>query len=395
MAIKVGIGLSREKDPVKAAGEAIEKAKINLRQENVSLAFVFATTELSCASLLKTISASLPGVPVIGCSGAAVISNQGIFQHGVAIMLLGLTEGIYFNTARVEDVSSSPFLSGEKLGENLLYAFKDIRRDLGVLFCDGLMRESHNIIRGLQEKLGKSFPLLGASASDNLRFFKTYVYFNQEARSNAACGIIWGGKINFGLGIKHGWRPLGKPRYVTKSKDNIVYEIDSLPAAKLYEEYLASNLGELKKELSHISRLYPIGVYLSGEEEYLLRNIVSIEDDGSLVLQGDVPEKSQIRLMIGTKDSCLAATYQAVEAVKKDLAGKAVDFVFIFESVSRYLLLRRQANKELEIIKEGLGRNTPLIGIYTYGEQGPLNAIDYRGMVYSHNQTITLLGMGG
>jgi len=141
--------------------------------------------------------------------------------------------------------------------------------------------------------------------------------------------------------------------------------------------------------------LYPIGIYLPGEEEYLLRNILSIEEDGALVFQGDVPQDSQIRLMIGTKESCLTATQQAIDEVKNGLGNHACDFVFVFDSVSRYILLGRQANKELEIIKEKLGKDIPIIGIYTYGEQAPLRAVNYQGRVYFHNQTIAILGIGG
>jgi len=67
----------------------------------------------------------------------------------------------------------------------------------------------------------------------------------------------------------------------------------------------------------------------------------------------------------------------------------------VFDSISRYILLGRQANKELEIIQAGLGKDTPLIGIYTYGEQAPLRAVNYLGRTYFHNQTIAILAMGG
>ena len=190
-------------------------------------------------------------------------------------------------------------------------------------------------------------------------------------------------------------KPLGKPRYVTKSSGNTVYEIDGVPAVNMYQEYFAFDLNRLRRELKRISVLYPMGIHLIGEEEYLLRNILSIEADGALVFQGNVPEGSPVRLMIGTKESCLTATLRAAEEVKKGLLGRPCNFVLVFESVSRYILLGRQANKELDIIKETLGKDTPVIGIYTFGEQAPLKSINYQGKAYFHNQTISILGIGG
>ena len=403
--VNIGIGLSTEKDPISAAREATRLASINLHSEKIDLAIVFSSIDLSCVSLLKTINVSLKGhVPIIGCSSAAIISNQGIFKHGLAVMLLSLPPNVYFNIACVRDIEEKTALSaGRELGEKLLYGFRDIRRDLSVIFSDGLMDEGSNLIYGLQERLGKSFPLVGASASDNMRFLRTYLYFNQEVLTDSAVGILWGGKLNFGLGIQHGWKPLGKPRTITKSEGNIIHEIDGEPAVKIYEEYLARDLAELQKEIRRISILYPIGMYLAGEQEYLLRNILSIENNGSLRLQGNVIQGSTIRLMIGTKESCLNATRQALNEAKKILFAPIVDitkseiknFVFVFDSVSRYMLLRREANQELEIIKEGFGKDTPIIGLYTYGEQAPLKAISYQGQAYFHNQTIAMLNIGG
>jgi hypothetical protein len=404
MAIRVGIGLGLEKDPIQAAKEASEQAIINVQREKIDLLIVFSSIDLSYVGTLKTISASFAGVPIIGCSGAAIICNQGIFKHGLVIMALSLTEGMFSNTAYVKEVKrKTALVAGAELGETLLHGFKGFRRDLGIIFCDGLIEDGSNLVDGIQERLGRSFPLVGASASDNLEFKKTYLYFNQDILSDAACGMLWGGKLSFGLGIKHGWKPLGKPRTVTKSQGNVVHEIDNMPAVKIYEEYLAKDISELKKELKRISILYPIGIYLPGEEEYLLRNILYIEEDGSVVFQGNVPQDSQIRLMIGTKESCLAATRQAVDEAKLGLTAPSMyldkkgtnNFVLVFDSISRYILLKREASKELEIIKEGLGTDTPIIGLYTYGEQAPLMAINYRGRAYFHNQTITVLAMGG
>jgi hypothetical protein len=154
------------------------------------------------------------------------------------------------------------------------------------------------------------------------------------------------------------------------------------------------DLARLRKELKRVSILYPLGVNFA-EGEYFLRNILSIEDNGALVFQGNIPEGSAIRMMIGTKESCLDATRQAVEEAKRGLGNAPCNFVLVFDSVSRHILLGRQAGKELEILREGFGRNTPLVGIYTYGEEAPLGAINYQGKAYFHNQSIAVLGIGG
>lgn len=401
----ISIGLSTQKNSIDAAIEATKQASLNLPAEKIDLAIVFSSVGLSHPKLLSTIYTSLgKRLPLIGCSGAAIICNQGIFKHGLVIMLLSLPANVDFKIGCVRNIKTKTALvAGKELAEELLYGFKTTRRVLNIIFSDGLIQEGSDLIYGLQERLGRSFPLMGASASDNMRFLKTYLYFNQELLSDSIIGILWGGKLIFGLGIKHGWKPLGKPRTITRSKGNIVYEIDDKPAVEIYEEYLSRNLSELQKELKRISILYPIGLYIPGEEEYLLRNVLSVGDDGSMRFQGNVSAGSQIRLMIATKESCLTATQQAIDEAKRGLSIQMIgfkkeqmrNFVLVFDSVSRYILLRREAIRELEIIKEALGEDTPIIGLYTYGEQAPLSAVSYQGQAYFHNQTIAILNIGG
>jgi hypothetical protein len=396
MAIKVGIGLGTERDLRTAIQNAVKQAKTHLSSEKFDLAVVFSTTKFANPAVLKALHILLGGVNIVGCSSLGIISNQGIFKHGLGLMLLSLPEHAYCHTAFVKNIGTKPPTdAGGELGEKLLHGLKSIPRDFGVIFSDGLMRDSSSFLYGLKERMGWSFPLAGACASDNFEFRRTYAYFNEEVESNAACGILWGGKLNFGMGIKHGLKPLGQPRTVTKSVGNIIYEIDGKPAALIYKEYFDYDIFRLKNELKRLSIMYPIGVYLAGETECLLRNIVSLEDDAALVCQGYVPEGSIMRLMIGTKESCLEATAEALEEVKGRLLGRPMSFVFVFDSISRYMLLGRQAGLELEIIKKSLGKETPILGMYTYGEQAPLKAINHQGRVYSYNQTISILGMGG
>jgi len=394
--MNISFGFSENKDHIQATNEAVGQAIVGLGKIRADLAIIFTTIEFAHPLVLKIANNLLNGIPILGCSSLGILTNKGIFKHGFAILLISLNQQIFLNLAAVKDISKkTPVAAGRELGEKLLYGCKDIRRNLSIIFSDGLISDGTSLINGLQENLGRSFPLIGASASDNLSFSRTFQYFNNDLLTDSCCGLLFGGKLNFGLGIKHGWRALGKIRYVTKSEGNIIKEINAKPAVQLYEDYFAKDALELAKELRRISIFYPIGIYLQGEKEYLLRNIISIRDDGSLVTQGDIPQDSPIRLMIGTKDSCLAAAVTSCEEAKNNLGAQKTKFVMIFDSASRFTLLGRDCLRELEIIKAVFGENTPLIGIYTYGEQAPLKSINYLGRTYSHNQSINVLAIGG
>ena len=393
--MKVSLGFSQFKDPILAANEAIGQAAIGLKNEPASLAFIFSTVEFAHPAVLKAANNLLGEIPIIGCCSLGLMTNQGVFNHGLAVLLVSLNQQTFFNVATVKDISKkNSQLAGKELGDKLLFGFKNVPRSLSIILSDKLITEGTHLINGLQESLGRSFPLMGASASGNLENHKAFQYLNQEIVSDSCSGILFGGKFSFGFGIKHGWLALGKMRCVTSSSGNIIKEIDGTAAVKLYEDYFSKNTLELAKELRRISIYYPLGIYLPGEKEYLLRNIVSIKDDGSLVTQGDIPQDSKVRLMISTEDSRLKAVVAACEEAKKNLGTQKIKFLIIFDSEARFSILGRQEDLELCVIKEIFGEHTPLIGIYTNGEQAPLKSINYLGRTYFHNQSINILAIG-
>jgi hypothetical protein len=400
----IGLGTSVDKNPLVAVKEAMRQAKAGLESETADLSIVFASGDFSYSSILKTIAGLMPGISIIGSSGTGIISSHGIQQHGLSLLLIHLSEEMFIHSSYSDNLSSKESLrAGEELGEKLVTGLHNVPRSFSTVFYNGSMGESSNFAYGLQEKLGRSFPLIGAFLTNPIHSLRTHLYLNQEAFTDACVGMIWGGKINFGIGTKHGWKPLGKPHTVTSSVGNVVSRIDDQPAVQLYADYLGTEVSKLKKELKHISILYPIGLDVPGEEEYLLRNIISIENDGAFICQGNVPEGTSIRIMIGTIETCLEAARQAAEEAASNFTGPIMGykkpqikkFALVFSSFSRYNLLRSMAGKEIEIIKTALGEDTPIAGVYTSGELAPLREAAYRGQLYFHNQTVTVLIIGG
>lgn|GEM_PF-215676 len=403
--LDIGIGLSSGKNAAMAAEEITRQAKANkLTKNKVDLALLFTSPEFSSANFLRTINNMLGGIPVVGLTGPAIFSNQGIFKHGAVLTLLSLPEGALFSSACAKDIKIKPGLdTGEEIGDKLLYGIRNITRCLGLLFFDRMVEDGPNIISGMQDHLGRSFPCVGVFPSDHFHPLRTSLYFNQSIVTDGCAGIVLGGKIYCGIGTKHGWKPLGKPHTVSASAANIIKSIDGQPAVKLYEEYLACDLNRLKKEIKELSTSYPVGVFVPGETEYILRSVHSVSDDGSLICQGNIPEGSVIRLMISTKETCLKATYEAVAEAAKNVSNPMVKFgktktsqlAIAFSSFSRYNLLRRDAARELEIIRESLAPGTPVIGMYSGCQLAPLMAMGYRGQSYLHNQTVSVLLLEG
>ncbi len=390
----IGIGFSKVGDSLNAAKEAGLLAKLQSKQEKIDLAIVFCSTRYKGEEVLRGIKEVLPATKIIGCSTAGIILSSGIESQGVAVLAIK-TLRLNFGTGVVKNIRpKEERQKGRDLAKSALESLGAHKKGVFMMLSDGLIANSSELIRGAQDVLGLSFPFVGGASSDDFNFSETFQLFQGQVLTKSAVGILFGGEISFGLGTKHGWKPLGKPHTATRCEGNILMEIDGQKAVKVYEEYFGKDIEELHKiKLATMTVLYPLGVYVAGEQEYLLRNAVDVTPEGYLICQGEVPEGSEIRLMMGNKEACLTASEQAAREVLDNMQGKIPKLAIVFNSISRQKILGKLANKEIEVVKSSLGDATPLIGFYTFGEAAPLKALNYFGQSYFHNETIAILGI--
>lgn len=389
----VGVGISEKKDPFLAASEAAKFALYQIHHREIAFGILFSTIHFADPKLLEGISYSLGNIPLMGCTGAALISSDAVKKYGVGLMLVS-SDKIKFGMSATADINTKGArAAGEEFAHDALKKLGIHQRDLALIFFDGLVENGSDLLRGIKDVVGLSFPIVGGSSADNMRFHKTYQYHNGDILTNNLVGAIFAGENFFGIGVRHGWKPLGKPHLITEVKGNVIKKIEGKPAVSIYQDYFGKSREEVEQQLLRMSIYYPLGLYVPGESEYLLRNALRIDTDGGLVCQGDAAEGSDVRLMMGTKEWALEAATQAAEEAKNALQNKTIKGALVFESISRYKLLGRLTEKELSRIKEVLG-DIPILGICTYGEQAPLKSLEHYGETYFHNETLAILAIG-
>ena len=392
MSTRVGIGESRQSDSFHAGQEAATNALVSMGHSHPTLLLLFASTRFDQPALLKGISSVIPKTPLVGCSTAGEIVTSGPSRRSVVLMAIR-SDHLQVATGIGQRISINPRQAGQEAATQAIKA--KLQDPHGFLiFPDGLTGNVAEVIRGVQDVFGLSFPIVGGSAADDFGFTRTYQYFQDQVYTDAVPGALLCGSIVVGIGARHGWKPLGKPRLVTKAMANIVMEMDGQSAVNLYETYFGRAAASLKSEsLADMSILYPLGMPIPGEEEYLLRNVVRVDPDNSLVYAGEIPEGSEVRLMMGSKTKALEAAVRAAEQAQAGIGSRPCLFGFVFSSCSRARLFGRETEKEIMAIRKVLGQKVPLIGFYGYGEQAPLNAADFRGRSYFHNESLVVVAV--
>jgi len=213
--------------------------------------------------------------------------------------------------------------------------------------------------------------------------------------TNGATGILFGGRPKIHMSLRHGWRPLGKPRNIDKVEANIIKTIEKKKAISLYKEYFDQESETLSENpLGQINTRYPLGIkigHIDNKNKYLLRNALGTLEDGSIVCQDAVPENSEAHIMIGTKDSCLLSAENAIRELKEQLGTKTPKLILVIASLIRYKILSRDAEKEIKLISDFFGPSVPTIGMQSYGETFSVKTSATTAQTLLHNGSIMLV----
>jgi len=391
--IKAGVGRSNNPDAIKAGAEAVKEA-LGEAGGKANLIFVFSTVAYDQEKMLRGVRSVSKGIPLVGCSDSGEITTEGPVSKHVAVMALS-SDVINFTIGVGEGTDKDSHKAGAAAAKEVKKkAEEDI--SLFTMLPDGLAENGAATVRGVQEVFGRNFPIMGGSAGDDFLFKKTYEYYNDQVLENSLVGIGLSGKFSWGVGVRHGWEPIGLPMKVTKAEGAKLIEVNNRPALSIYEDYFGKKAEELIKEpIARMAYTYPLGMSVEGSPELLIRDVVIANEKGEITCAAEIPEGSEIRLMLGDFDKAIQAAEEAAEGALTQLKGAKPKVIFVFDCMARCKLLGPRIGEEIVAIQNVLGKEVPLIGFYTYGEQAPLGGVvGPECFSVFHNETMALMVLG-
>lgn len=330
---------------------------------------------------INTLRALFPKGHVVGCSTSGQILGDTVKDGGVDAMVMK------FNAARLR-VASAPvdgvdgsFAAGQKIGQEL--STPDLR---GVfVLADGTISNGSRLCAGLESAIRSLAPVTGGLAGDGDRFQQTWVCCDGPPTRGGvvAVGVYGDESVVLWHGCKGGWDAFGPERVVTRSRDNVLYELDGEPALTVYERYL----GEHAANLPASALLFPLALRRAGSQSVLVRTVLGVSrENASMTFAGDIPQGSMVQLMRADFDRIIDGASQAAAMIPVEgLRGCDTACVPI-SCVGRRLILKHRAEEELEEVVNHFGPGTPHVGFFSYGEISPLVG----SACELHNQTVTL-----
>jgi hypothetical protein len=392
MATRAGVGKSLEPDAAEAGAQAARTAMQAVGTDPIKLVIIAATMGFDQPALLAGIRSVTGSVPLVGCTGAGLIDQDGpddaLRRVEVIVIASDTISCIPVIAPGINDDSEA---AGKDLAAQLNAAWPVDPKFL-LLLSDGLSIDPERLFRGLESTLNAPLPFIGGTAGETSAFRSTYQYFNGQVLQDVVIAVLFSGDFSFDVGVSHGSRPIGITREVTKAVGNHIYEIDHRPAFEVFQEFLGPDVTELNN--TTVSGVC-LGVETpeearGGYEDVALRIPLNLDvHDKSFYIAGEWPVGTKLQVCRRDSDTIVQRAREIAASIKDRNGGKDPALVLHINCAgrSKTLIGESVAIKEVAA-NQVFDKSVPWFGFYGFGEIAPVN-----GKNFFHNWTSVVLAI--
>jgi hypothetical protein len=385
METKVGVGFSENPKSQDAGAEAARAALAEAGVSTCDLAIMYSTSMHDPVSLRDGVRSVIgPTARLIGGYSVGIITKDMLgydgCQVGVAVMS---SESMKVDMFIEKDLTDNEYNVGLALGNQIKNKkYTDTPNILLMYdFVKGEPSESMYwnknwatpLIEGMGQSLGTWPSAAGFGMIGDWQCKPTYQWFDQRVEQHAAMALVFSGGVRMDTIIMHGTRPSSGYHTITKSKDNIILEIDGKPAADMMAELLGP---ESYKNWIDNPFFVTFGVNKGDkfsqfkEENYANRLVAGVDkDSGGLIMsEPDLKVGTEVQLMRRSIDfEYIGERAESLLKRVKDENRKPF-FALYIDCAGRTSLYCGTDGEEAEEVQKFIGTKMPLLGTYSGNE---------------------------
>lgn len=350
-------------------------------EERVDLLLAFGATRLLREpGPLGEALAAYPGAFAFGCSTAGDIFDTQVSDESLVVT------AVRFTATRIAGQSTpiSGLEDSFAAGERLAGALDPLGLVHVFVLSDGIHVNGSELVKGLAGRLPSDVTVTGGLSADGPHFRETLVLCGgvPAAGTVAALGF-YGSRLRVGYASLGGWDAFGPERLITRSRGNVLYELDGQSALELYKNYLGPHAADLPAS----GLLFPLSLRTQATDTPVVRTILGVsEEESSMTFAGDVPTGTYARFMKANFDRLIDGAVGAARTSHAAIGADA-ELALLVSCVGRRLVLGQRVEEEVEGVREVLGQGPVLAGFYSYGEISPFTP---SARCELHNQTMTI-----
>jgi hypothetical protein len=265
-----------------------------------------------------------------------------------------------------------------------------ISKGTGLILMDALSDDNQAFLNTIFYEFGKDFKFIGGGAGSLELVQKPCVFDKDGIYIDKAIILFLQEKV--AIGLQHGYYRMAGPFVATRTEGNKILELNWENPYEVYSNIINqdSPIPVSKEDFLSVSKGYPIGLSSKGHED-IVRDLISVDPDGSIYSIDAVPENAALYVLKGEKTKVIeAVSLSCMEALSQitDEPSRCL----IIDCVSRELFLGDDFDKEIKMANNTLAarfKNMQIEGILSMGEISTFR--NGRLEIYNKTFLITML----
>lgn len=335
-----------------------------------TLAIVFISVKQNRIAVCEILRKE--NIEIIGATSCHEFIDDHQSEGEIVVMLLDIPKDHY--RILFEDIGEQTL---QEASTNLARsAIQQFEKPAIILFStsinqNGVMLNGETIVQSMEQVIGSQVNIFGGMAGDDMSFVGTNIFTNQYSTDSGLAALVLNEEkiAMYGVALS-GWKAIGVTKTITRSKQNLLYEIDNKPALQMYLRFLGHDFETLDDRVTFFDSIaiyYPLQIERENREPMMCSPIGYDKLENALLLETEVQEGSLFRFSTPPDFDIVETILDSAREIKQTAKTDA-DAVLIFSCASRLSALGPMAQQE----NNGLAKiwNAPMAGFYTYGEFG-------------------------
>jgi small ligand-binding sensory domain FIST len=371
--------MSREVQTESAVSEVLDNLAGRFTEQAAHLSLVFASPHhlKDFPQQLQVMQERLSSHTLIGCTGGGVIGDQQEVEQRPALSLM---------TAHLPGVTITPFhIEQPELENETSEGYWHERLELSpddkptfILLPDPYVIDPRKML----DVFNNAYPLcpvLGGLASGGQSQSSCALFLDGEVL-HGAVGIALQGDFVMHTVVSQGCKPIGRPQFVTRCEDQIIYELSGRPALEVARE----TVGELSPDDQELARTaLLIGRVVDEYKEtfergdFLIRTLLGADPKSGAIAVGETTRPGQtVQLHVRDADTAREDLTEMMGALTPKLADRPAQGALVFSCNGRGAHLYGKPNHDSEMIAAATG-DIPSAGFFCNGEIGPIGTSNF------------------
>ncbi|MBM4270070.1 MAG: hypothetical protein FJ144_26290 [Deltaproteobacteria bacterium] len=362
---------------------AVREAAANLHRElgsaepNLILLFLSEHHRDAYRDAATLVGSEFGSSMILGCSARSVIGGgQEIEDRPAVSLTAACLPGVTLRPFHFDrDSLPDPTAIAKTWRDRLAAASGDPHF---LLLSDPFSFDVEQLVRGLDVAFLKG-QKVGGVASGGKTPGDNALYLGGRVHRSGVVGVALSGDLHVDTIVAQGCRPIGAPMFVTRSRDNVLHELDGRPALDVLRD-LFRELSPADQALCRTSLFLGLEMKQAQSEyqqgDFLIRNLLGSDADSGALIVGALLHGAQV-VQFHLRDARTSAQDLETRLARyRSHTPPGAQGAVLFSCLGRGAHLYGRPNHDSDLLRRHLG-DVPVGGFFCNGEIGPVQGTTF------------------